>query len=336
MEKSSFDKRQKKKAAQQPRQEKPKKENLPHARTPMQFKWKDWKQIGLRVKDSFASDHISIIAAGVAFYGMLSIFPVLIAIVSIYGLFSDPATVEAQIQSMTQVIPDDVALIIGNQLRDIAVNSPTSLGLGAAISILVAIASAAKGMKAIMEGFNIAYNEDETRGMIRLQAQAMLLTLGGVLTIVIAVSLIAILPGVLAFIGLSEYAESLLLIGRWPILATLFILGLSIVHRYAPDRREAKWRWVTAGSIASTLMILLASAGFAYFAENFGNYNKTYGSIAGVIVLLLWLYLMALSLLFGAELNSEIEHQTLADSTKGKEKPMGNRDAYMADTIPNS
>jgi len=308
--------------------------NYSTAKTPIKLSWDDWKQIGQRIKTNFTKDHIGIISAGVAFFAMLSIFPLLLAIVSIYALFADTATVEQQIGAMSEVIPQEAAIIIGNQLNDILVNSPTALGWRAAISIVFAIGSAAKGMKAIMEGFNIAYKEDETRGLIKLQGQAMLLTLGAVLTVIIAISLIAVLPALLAFIGLTEYTESLLLIGRWPLLAVIFILGLSVIHRYASDRKEPKWRWVTVGSVTSTLLILLASAGFAYFAENFGNFNQTYGSIAGAIILLLWLYLMSLSLLFGAELNSEIEHQTIVDSTKGKDKPMGEREAVMADTFP--
>lgn len=310
------------------------KRDYPNAKSPRELKWEDWKQIAFRIKDAITNDHLSIISAGVAFYVMLSIFPLLLAIVSIYGLFADPATVASQVESMAEVMPKDVASIIGTQLHDIVQSSSRALGLSAFISILFAIISAAKGMKALMEGFNVAYKEAETRGMIRLQFHAMLLTLGAALTVIVAISMIAILPAVLSFIGLATYAERLMLIGRWPVLAIVFVMGLAFIHRFAADRKRARWQWVSIGSVVSTLMILIASVGFAYFADNFGNYNETYGSISSAIVFLLWLFFISFALLLGAELNAEVEHQTTADTTVGKEMPMGQRGATVADTLP--
>lgn len=320
-------------SGQSQRREQPKK-SYPKAESPRHYSWSDWKDVLKRVKVAIEEDHVGIISAGVAYYAMLAMIPLLIAIVSIYGLFTNPASLEEQITGMTELIPQEAALIIQQQLHDIVVNSSAALGLSAVVGIIVALASAAKGMRAIIESFNIAYNEEETRGMFRLQAQAILLTLGAALTIVLAIALIAVLPVVLEIVGLGEQATNILRFGRWPLLAVVFICGLAVIHRYAPDRENPKWRWVSVGSVFSTTLMLIASALFAFYANTFGEYNKTYGSLAGIMVLLLWFYIISYALILGAELNAELEHQTVADSTTGPEKPMGERNAHMADHVP--
>lgn len=308
--------------------------HYPNASSPKQFKWSDWKEILWRVKSEVAADQVGMMAAGIAYYALFSLFPLLIATVSIYGLFADPNQVEKHITFLYEIIPRDAAQIVAQQMHNIASNSSTSLGLSAVFSILVALWTASSGSKSLIQGMNIAYDEEEKRGFFHLQFQALLLTLGGVVTVISAAVLVAVMPVVLDFVGLSGQRDSLILLLRWPILILLFITGLAILNRYGPSRSAPKWRWVTVGTVAATVVIMLASVGLAYYVERFGSYNKTYGSIAGVIVLLLWLYMLSYAVLLGTELNAEIEHQTKQDSTTGPAQPMGSRGAVKADTLP--
>ncbi len=308
--------------------------DYPHANSPLQFKWADWKEILIRVKNEVSSDQIGLMAAAIAYYALFSLFPLLLATVSIYGLFADPTQVETHISSLYEIMPRDAAALLAEQMHKISSNSGTKLGLSAIVSIVVALWTASSGSKSLIQGMNIAYDEEEKRGFFRLQAQALLLTLGGVVTVISAAALVAILPVVLDFIGLTSFRDELLLLMRWPLLAALFIVGLAILNRYGPSRAEPKWRWVTIGTLTATLIILLASLGLAFYVDRFGSYNKTYGSIAGVVILLLWLYMLSYAVLLGTELNAEIEHQTRSDSTVGAQKPIGTRGAVKADTLP--
>ncbi len=313
---------------------KPPHHDYPNASSPLRFSMADWKEILVRVKNEVTGDRIGMIAAAVAFYAMFAIFPLLIATVSIYGIFSNPLDVQNQIQAISRFIPRDAAGLIETQLSSIVQNSSKSLGFGAIFSLLVTVWTGSKGTKSLMEAMNIAYDEKEKRGFIKLNATALILTLGAVLTVVSAVAVIAILPPIMDLVGLKDFTNKLILVLRWPLLFALFSVGLGLLNCYAPSRTEPKWKWVSVGATVATLLILLASLGFAYYVERFGDYNKTYGSLAGVIVLLFWLYMVSYAVLFGAELNAEIEHQTIADSTVGPSTPMGERGAVKADTTP--
>lgn len=308
--------------------------DFPNALSPRHLNKSDWKQIAYRVKDKVDTDRISLIAAAVAFYALFSLFPLLIATVSIYGLFADPVAVERQIQSLSEFMPRDAAAIIGTQMSSIVANSSGQLGFGLLLSLLVTLWTGSKAAKSLMEALNIAYDESEKRGFFRLNATALLLTLGAVLSIISSVALIAVLPPVMAIIGLREFSNDLILFLRWPALFVLFLFGLAALNRYAPSRAQAQWKWVSVGTFIATVLILIASLAFGFYVERFGDYNKTYGSLAGVIVLLFWLYIISYVVLFGAELNAEIEFQTIADSTTGPPRPMGERGAVKADTTP--
>jgi membrane protein len=268
---------------------------------------KDWKAILKRVKDEVDNDRIGLIAAAVAYYALFSIFPLLIATVSIYGVFADPADVSRQMQTLEQFMPRDALGVISNELTGIVQNSSGSLGLSAAVSILIALWTASKGTKALMEAMNIAYNEKERRGFVRFNSTAVGLTLGAVITVVFAVGSIAVLPPIMDLIGLGGFANILIRVLRWPVLLLLFLTGLSILYRFGPSRDQVRWHWLSAGGLFTTLLILLASVGFAFYVEQFGDYNKTYGSLAGVVVLLLWFYIVSYAVLLGVELNAELE-----------------------------
>lgn len=308
--------------------------SYPVAESPLKFAKKDWIEVAKRVKDEVDADDIGMVAAASAYYSLFAIFPLLIATVSIYGFVSDPAELEEQINSVSRFIPTDAAKVLSDQLHAIVSNPSAALGFGAVLSILVAIWTASSGTKSMMKALNIAYDETEKRGFIGLNLQAVGLTFGAIVAIVLAVSLIVVLPVLMNFIGVGDFANDVVLVIRWPLLAGLFVFSLAVINRFGPSRHKAKWRWVSVGALLGTAMILIASAALAFYVKKFGSYNATYGSLSGVVVLLLWFYLVSYAVLLSAEINAEIEHQTLADSTTGPSKPMGQRGALKADTVP--
>ncbi|MDP8987624.1 MAG: YihY/virulence factor BrkB family protein [Actinomycetota bacterium] len=275
------------------------------------------------------ADNVSVLAGGVAFYLMLSLFPFAIAALSVYGLAADPDDVTELVQQIQGTVPDSVVRLLEDQLSAIAESSRGSLTFGLVGSVLFALWSASKGAGALIKATNVAFDERETRGFLRLRALALGLTLAFLVVIVLSVALIAVVPRLLAETPFVT-AFSLL---RWPALAVVAITGLAALYRYAPDRDEPRWQWVSLGAVLATVLWLAGSSLFSLYADNFGNFNETYGSLSAVIVLLLWLSLTAFVILLGAEINAETEHQTVRDSTEGPEQPLGERGAHPADTV---
>lgn len=303
------------------------------ARAPREIPRKGWKDVLFRVKAEVAEDRIGMVAASVAFYAMLAIFPALIALVLVYGLVADPTQVEQQVASVASALPESARSLLESQLRDIVSTSGGALGIGLVVSILGALWAASGGMNALIQAINVVYDEEEKRSFLKLRALSIGLTLGAILFVVLVVLAIGVLPAVFGLVGLGSATETLLAIGRWPLLALFATVGLSVVYRYAPCRTKAKWRWVTWGGAIATLVWLGATALFSFYVTNFGSYNETYGALGGVIVLLLWLYITSYAVLLGAEIDAELEHQTAEDSTVGERAPMGERGAQMADTL---
>lgn len=292
-----------------------------------------WKDVLARVKTEMSEDNVSLVAGGVAFYGLLAIIPALAAAVSIYGLFVTPATIEQQFATVADILPTQAREILTSQLQRIAGSGGAALGWAAALSLLLTLASAMKGAKALIIATNIAYEERETRGFVQLNLLAFALTLGGVLFVILSLVFVALLPAVIDFLPLPDWARTAVSALRWPVLGLLLILGLAALYRYAPARSHAKWRWLTWGSALATVLWLVGSALFSYYVSNFGSYNETYGSLGAVVILLMWFYLSAYAVLVGAEFNAETEHQTARDSTIGPVRPLGERGAYVADTV---
>ena len=290
-----------------------------------------WKDVLLRVKDQIASDNLSIVAAGVAFYALLALFPALAALVMTYGLISDPAEVTAQLAPLRSLMPAGAFDLLDSQLTAVSARENTAVGVGLLFSLLLAVWSSAKGTKALFMALNIAYGENETRGLIRLNIVALLFTAGAVLFVVAAIALIAGVPAVLAFINLGGALERVASLARWPVIAGLAVVALAILYRWGPSRAAAKFRWITPGAAVATALWLAGSVAFSIYVENFGSYNETYGSVGAVVILLLWFFVSAYCVCLGAELNSELEHQTRRDSTTGPVRPAGNRGAFVAD-----
>ncbi len=290
-----------------------------------------WMDVLKRSKGQVKDDHVSLLAAGVAFRFFLALFPGLIAALSIYGLVADPDKVREQVESVLSAVPEEARTIVTDQLSSVASGSGGALGFATIISLLAAIYSASSGMNGLIEAVNVAYDEKETRGFLRLRGLALLLTLGAIVFLVLAVGLIAVLPPILSSVGLGGAASVLITIGRYAGLVLLFIVTLAVVYRYAPDRENPRFSWVGVGALTATVLWILGSVAFGLYVQLFGSYNKTYGALAGVVILLLWLFLTAFVVLLGAEVNSEAELQTAADTTTGESRPMGARGAVKAD-----
>lgn len=311
----------------------------PHGREasrPSEIPRRGWKDILLRLKDQIAEDNLFFIAAGVAFYAFLAIFPGIAAMVSIFGLVADPADVEEWIGAASAVLPPDALALIRDQVHAIVSTPAENLGLSLAISILLALWSATAGVKALMTALNIAYEEREHRGFLKYYAAAIGLTVGAIVFALLALALVAAVPPLLQQLALPSALEKLLGVTLWVILGGTFIVGLGVLYRYAPSRERPQWRWVSWGAVVATILWLAGSVSFSLYVANFGDYNKTYGALAAIVILLTWFYLTALVVLIGAELNAEMEHQTRVDSTEGQPKPMGRRGARMADTLGGS
>jgi membrane protein len=301
------------------------------AEQPQQIPPRGWKDIALRLKTEVKQDQVPLLAAGVAFYALLSLFPAIIAAVSIYGLRADPESVRRQIDRLTRLLSPETASILGQQIHQITSGAGGALGLATVLGIATALWSASSGMKALITGVNMAYDEREGRKFVKLRGLALLMTLGAMLLLGVALVLIVAFPAVTNDWPVAlRWTASIL---RWLLLAALLIVSLAVLYRVAPDRDNPRWSWASPGSVVATVLWVLASIGFSAYVRWFGNYNKTYGALAGIVILMFWLWLTAFVVLVGAELNTEMELQTARDTTTGPEKPMGERQAHAADHV---
>jgi membrane protein len=305
-----------------------------HADKPTEIPWAGWKQIVKRAWAENKADNMPIIGGGVAFFGFLSIFPALIALLSLYGLVATPETVARQVEDLSAQLPEAAAEIIEQQLNAIVANSGSALTFGLIISILAALWSASGGVGNLITAVNLAYDEVETRNFVKLKLMSLGLVLGSIVFVMITFSLVAVVPALLDALPLGVVGTILAQVVRWVLLLGVFAGALAVLYRVAPDRDAPRFSWVSLGAVVVTVVWAIVSVGFSLYVDNFGSYDKTYGAIAGVIVLMLWLYLTCYLVLLGAEINSEVEHQTAHDTTTGEPQPMGARDAKMADELP--
>lgn len=303
------------------------------ARSPTQISAKGWFAITKRVVKQIGFDHISIIAAGVAFNVFLAIFPLVIAAVSVYGLIIDPPTLEQHLNTMASVLPEGARYLITTQLHSLVQTPNQALGWGLIVSLGISLWAANRGTKALFEGINIAYNAEHTRNLILNNLITLLFTIGGVIFGGITLALLIGIPAAADALPLPQLIIQLIKFAVWPILFLMIIVALGLAYKVAPVRRQPRAKWVTVGSLVAASIWIVASLGFSFFVANFANYDKTYGSLAAVVVLMLWLFLSCFVVLLGAEINSEMELQTAEDTTVGKDRPMGERDAYHADHV---
>jgi membrane protein len=293
-----------------------------------------WWDIGWRVWREVAEDRVLLVAAGATFYLLLALFPALAAFVSLYGFVADPATVADHVSHLGGLLPSAGVDIVKSQLEALASQNQRALGIGFATGLAIALWSANNGVKALFEAINIAHEETEKRGFIRLNLTSFAFTLGALLIAIGLIVTVGVVPAVLAYLQLGAWTETLVAIGRWPVLLVAILAGISLIYRFGPSRRPPKWRWLSWGAVIATVVWVAASWGFSFYLRNFADYNATYGSLGAVIGLMMWTWISVIILVVGAEINAEMEHQTARDSTAGdRDKPMGERGAVVADTL---
>ncbi|MBZ6076068.1 YihY/virulence factor BrkB family protein [Microvirga puerhi] len=304
-----------------------------HADSPTEIPAKGWKDILWRVYERIQHDRILLVAAGVTFYALLAIFPAITALVSIYGLFTDPVTIQDHLSTLAGFLPSGALEVIGDQVKRIASKGAGTLSVSFLISLAVALWSANAGMKSIFDALNIVYEEVEKRSFIMLNVVSLTFTLGAIIFLLTAMSAVVVLPIVLGYVGLGSSAETLVSFLRWPALLIGIMFGLALIYRYGPSRDNPKWRWITPGSLLASVLWLAVSMLFSWYVSNFGSYNETYGSLGAVIGFMTWIWISTIIILVGTEINAEMEHQTVKDSTEGPSQPLGTRGATMADTV---
>jgi membrane protein len=303
-----------------------------NARSPADVPKAGWLDILARTKQQLGEDNLTIVAAGVAFYGFVAVVPALAATVAIYGLMADPSQVADQITALATVLPGETLPLLRDQMLRITSNDDAA-GIGAVVGLLIAIYSSANATKALISGLNIAYDETEKRNFFKLSGIAIVLTIGGIIAAALAIALVAVLPSVLARLHITQGVELMLNIVRWPLLVGGYMASLAVLYRYGPCRNDAQWKWVSPGALVAAVLWLIGSGAFSLYVAKFASYDKTYGPLGAVVVFLMWLYISALTVLIGAEFNSEMERQTKRDTTEGPEKPLGQRGANAADTV---
>ena len=308
-------------------------ENGTDAQSPWQMPWLGWKQVALRTWKETSNDNVGLIAAGVAFYGFLALVPLLGAIVLTYGLVADPQTVTSNMTALTSILPQQAAQLIGEQLLNVVHTSDGKKGVGLLVALGIALFGARNAAGAVITALNIAYEEQESRGFIHVTLLALGITACAVLVAILAMVSVTIL-GYLQTL-LPTLPGSIAVLGKvvtYLLLAVAGSAAAATLYRYGPDRRSARWTWITPGSLLAALLWLVLTIGFGIYVANFGNYDAAYGSIGTVVVLLTWMYLSSYILLFGAELNAELEHQTARDTTDA-DRPLGERGAWVADHV---
>lgn len=282
---------------------------------------------------SLSQDNLSFVAAGVAFYALLAIFPALAALVSIYAYFASPADIAQLLEQFITLLPQSSRDIVLEQITEVSQKSQTALSLSAIGTLLLAIWSSSKGCQALIIACNITYHQHNKRQFFQALLVRFVFSLGAIIVAVTALLIIGILPIALNLVGLNDNIDMVIQLISWPILALTFNFALAFLYRYAPHRTPAKWCWVTPGSLIAMVLWILASLGFSYYVAQFASYNETYGSIGGVVIMLMWLYISAYIIIFGAAVNACTEQQTMLDSTIGPTKEMGERGAFVADRL---
>jgi len=309
----------------------------PHGREatdPLELPRHAWREVLGRVWVKTGNDNISLMAAGVAFYAFLAFVPLLGALIMSYGLIADPSTIADHMRTIIRLVPRDAAKLILDQIVNLVATAAGKKGLALAVALLVSLFGAARASGAIIMALNVVYEQHERRSYLRTTVISLVMIVGAV-----SVGIVGLLAAA-ALSLLGKWANRLgdattILIGAatWIIAAALASLALAAAYRYAPDREDAQWRWISFGSVLATVLWLIATLGFGAYAATIGDYNATYGSLGAVVALLMWLFVSAYAVLLGASVNAEIERQLARDTTTGPPKPIGTRGATVADEV---
>ncbi len=302
------------------------------ANDPSKIPPRGWKDIVWRIYGDITESRVLLTAAGVTFYLLLSLVPTLTAFVSLYGLFNDRASVLEHIELLRGIVPPGALSIVNEQLERLTAESGNTLGWTLFVSLAIALWSASAGVKAMFEAMNVAYHEQEERSFIALNATALLFTLGGAIAAMLVLTVVVIMPPLVRLLP-GEGLEWMVRIGSYLAMLVVVSLMIAALYRWGASRHDAKWRWITPGAVVSVLALGAGSVALSWYVANFADNNATYGSLGAVIGLMTWLWISSTLVIIGAVLNSEIEHQSMRDTTTGGWAPMGERDAHVADTL---
>ena len=304
-----------------------------HSANPLRIPWPGWKDILWRTYVRTGEDRLLATAAGVVFFGLLAIFPAVTALVSCYGLFATPSTIGDNLQTLALMLPEGSFQIVQDQISRVLDKGNTALGATFLFGLALAVWSANAGVKSVIDALNVVYEEREKRGFVALNLLSLALTTGSLAALLLMVGAVVALPLALDHLGLAPESRIIVAFARWPLLFVVLVGALGILYRFGPSRRPARWRWLSVGAVTAAVLWIAGSALLSWYLSNFANYSATYGSLGAAIGLMMWMWMSAIIVLCGAELNSEIEHQTARDTTVGRAKPAGIRGPVVADTL---
>ena len=288
----------------------------PRARSPLPNLFAKWKDVFLGTYRRINRNRILATAAGVVFYGLLAVFPAITALVSSYALFADPSTISKNLRSLAMMLPEGSFAIVQDEVGRVVEKQGSSLGLTFAFGLLLAIWSTNSGTKAIIDALNVADEEEEERGFFRLNLVSLAFTVGGLIAVLVMVGAVVVVPLVLEYFGPDALVELLIQTGRWPVLGLVLLIALMVLYRYGPSRRPPGWRHLSVGAVVAVVLWLIGSSLLSWYLSNFASYTATYGSLGAAIGLMMWMWMSAIVILVGAELNSEIQRQ--AADPKGR------------------
>ncbi|MBS0531212.1 MAG: YihY/virulence factor BrkB family protein [Proteobacteria bacterium] len=300
---------------------------------PLQIPWTGWKDILWRTYVRISDDRLLATAAGVVFFGLLAVFPAITALVSSYGLFADPSTIGKNLQGLALMLPEGSFAIVQDQITRVLSKGPSALSATFLFGLALALWSANAGVKAVIDALNVVYEEREKRSFLRLNLISLAFTISGIAAIMLMVAGVVALPLVIDRLTFAPDLQIVIGLARWLLLLCILIAGLAVLYRFGPSRRPARWEWLGVGTLVASIAWIAGSWLLSWYLSNFGNYSATYGSLGAAIGLMMWMWLSSIVVLCGAELNSEIEHQTAEDTTVGQPRPQGSRGATMADTV---
>jgi membrane protein len=300
---------------------------------PTHIRLADWRRILVCAFHRMMEDNLGVLAGGIAFYAFLSIFPAIAGGLMVWGLFVDASVLQHDIQAIEDIAPPSLFQLLYDQMVRIAGQSTLDLRIGVIVTLLLALWSASRGVTALMQAMNMAYHEEEKRGLVRVNFIAIVFTLGGIGFVVLSLAAIAAVPPILESLFLGAFLEALIRGVRWLLVIAMFLAASAMIYRFAPSRVHARWRWIVPGAMLASLVWLIASLVFSIYLANFNAYNATFGSLGAVAALLMWFWISAYAICMGAELNSQLELFTTRDTTIGTPARRGQRGAYVADHV---
>jgi membrane protein len=279
--------------------------------SPLAIPWSGWKDIFWRTLQRIDDDRLLATAGGVVFFGLLAIFPAVTALVSSYGLFADPSTISNNLQTLAMMLPEGTFQIVADQVARVVSKGNTALGATFLFGLMLAVWSANAGVKSIFDALNVAYEENEKRGFIKLNLISLTFTVGAIAALLLMVGAVVAFPLALDHLGIAPESKLIVALARWPLLLVILLAALAMLYRFAPSRDAPRWQWLSIGAVTAAVLWIAGSALLSWYLSAFANYNATYGSLGAAIGLMMWMWMSAIVIMFGAELNSEIERQSM-------------------------